>query len=60
MRQGRILIATFHPELTSDITVHQYFLSLARQETATLSENEPLLGLAGSDKDPWSAERADK
>ena len=60
MRQGRILIATFHPELTSDITVHQYFLSLARQETATLSENEPLLGLAGSGKDPWSAERADK
>ena len=26
MRQGRILIATFHPELTSDTTVHEYFL----------------------------------
>jgi pyridoxal 5'-phosphate synthase pdxT subunit len=27
-RQGRILIATFHPELTSDTTVHEYFLRL--------------------------------
>jgi len=26
MRQGQILIATFHPELTDDTTVHQYFL----------------------------------
>jgi 5'-phosphate synthase pdxT subunit len=29
VRQGRILAATFHPELTSDRTVHQYFLELA-------------------------------
>ena len=29
IRQGRILVATFHPELTSDSTVHQYFLQLA-------------------------------
>jgi len=28
--QGRILIATFHPELTSDTTVHEYFLRMAR------------------------------
>jgi pyridoxal 5'-phosphate synthase pdxT subunit len=27
--QGRILIATFHPELTSDSTVHEYFLRMA-------------------------------
>src|SRR6267378_3453857 len=26
MRQGQILIATFHPELTDDTIVHQYFL----------------------------------
>lgn len=26
IRQGRILAATFHPELTDDTTVHQYFL----------------------------------
>jgi 5'-phosphate synthase pdxT subunit len=31
MRQGRILIATFHPELTSDATMHEYFLRMARR-----------------------------
>jgi pyridoxal 5'-phosphate synthase pdxT subunit len=30
VRQGRILAATFHPELTSDTTVHEHFLKLAR------------------------------
>jgi 5'-phosphate synthase pdxT subunit len=30
VRQGRILIATFHPELTSDPTIHEYLLRLAR------------------------------
>ncbi|HLW99107.1 MAG TPA: pyridoxal 5'-phosphate synthase glutaminase subunit PdxT [Candidatus Acidoferrales bacterium] len=30
VRQGRILAATFHPELTSDSTVHEYLLRLAR------------------------------
>ena len=33
MRQGQILIATFHPELTSDITVHEYFLRLAHDRS---------------------------
>ena len=28
VRQGRLLIATFHPELTNDATVHGYFLNL--------------------------------
>ena len=28
VQKGRILAATFHPELTSDTTVHQHFLSL--------------------------------
>jgi 5'-phosphate synthase pdxT subunit len=27
VRQGRVLAATFHPELTGDTLVHQYFLS---------------------------------
>ena len=27
VQQGRILAATFHPELTSDTTVHEHFLS---------------------------------
>jgi 5'-phosphate synthase pdxT subunit len=30
IRQGHILIATFHPELTSDTTVHEYFLRMTR------------------------------
>jgi 5'-phosphate synthase pdxT subunit len=30
IQQGSLLIATFHPELTSDNTVHEYFLRLAR------------------------------
>jgi 5'-phosphate synthase pdxT subunit len=29
VRDGRILVATFHPELTEDTTVHEYFLVLA-------------------------------
>src|SRR6202521_6014933 len=30
IRQGRILISTFHPELTRDTTVHEYFVRMAR------------------------------
>jgi len=30
VQQGRVLAATFHPELTSDTTVHEHFLKLAR------------------------------
>jgi 5'-phosphate synthase pdxT subunit len=29
VQQGRILASTFHPELTSDPTVHEHFLSIA-------------------------------
>ena len=29
VRQGRVLAATFHPELTDDATVHNYFLEMA-------------------------------
>jgi len=29
VQQGRILAATFHPELTTDPTIHEHFLSLA-------------------------------
>jgi 5'-phosphate synthase pdxT subunit len=31
LRQSHILIATFHPELTTDATVHEYFLRMARR-----------------------------
>jgi pyridoxal 5'-phosphate synthase pdxT subunit len=30
IRQGRVLAATFHPELSDDRRVHQYFLDLVR------------------------------
>lgn len=29
VRQGNILVATFHPELTNDLTVHKYLLEMA-------------------------------
>jgi pyridoxal 5'-phosphate synthase pdxT subunit len=30
VKQGRVLVATFHPELTADPAIHEYFLRLAR------------------------------
>jgi 5'-phosphate synthase pdxT subunit len=31
LRQGRIIVATFHPELTDDTRVHERFLDLVRE-----------------------------
>jgi 5'-phosphate synthase pdxT subunit len=31
VRQGRVLVATFHPELTDDPTVHEYFVKMATE-----------------------------
>jgi 5'-phosphate synthase pdxT subunit len=31
-RDGRVLVASFHPELTDDTRVHERFLELAREE----------------------------
>jgi 5'-phosphate synthase pdxT subunit len=33
LRQGRILVASFHPELTDDTRVHERFLDLVEEET---------------------------
>jgi pyridoxal 5'-phosphate synthase pdxT subunit len=33
LRQGRFLVASFHPELTDDTRVHEKFLELVREET---------------------------
>jgi 5'-phosphate synthase pdxT subunit len=33
-RQGTILVATFHPELTDDPTVHEYFCRMVAQSRA--------------------------
>jgi 5'-phosphate synthase pdxT subunit len=32
LRQGRLLVASFHPELTADARVHERFLELVREE----------------------------
>ena len=32
LRQGRIIVAAFHPELTDDTRVHERFLELVREE----------------------------
>ncbi len=31
VREGNMVVATFHPELTSDLTVHEYLLKLVRE-----------------------------
>jgi len=33
LRQGRVLVAAFHPELTQDTRVHERFLDLVREES---------------------------
>jgi 5'-phosphate synthase pdxT subunit len=33
LRQGRFLVASFHPELTDDTRVHELFLELIREES---------------------------
>jgi 5'-phosphate synthase pdxT subunit len=35
LRKGRMLVATFHPELSEDTSVHEYFLKLAHNGTPT-------------------------
>lgn len=35
LRQGRYLVASFHPELTDDTRVHELFLDLVREEAKT-------------------------
>jgi 5'-phosphate synthase pdxT subunit len=40
VRQGRVLVATFHPELTSDTSVHEYFLKMARRGGLAAEESE--------------------
>jgi 5'-phosphate synthase pdxT subunit len=41
VRQGKMLAATFHPELTADPTVHEYFLKLATQPAGSTSVAAP-------------------
>jgi len=37
VEQGRVLASTFHPELTSDNTVHEHFLDIARRHSQEIN-----------------------
>jgi 5'-phosphate synthase pdxT subunit len=39
IRDGNTLISTFHPELTRDNTVHEYFVRMARGDIASSDKN---------------------
>jgi len=30
-RQGNVLVASFHPELTSDMRIHRYFIGMVKE-----------------------------
>jgi len=34
LREGRVLVASFHPELTDDPRIHERFLDMVREETS--------------------------
>jgi 5'-phosphate synthase pdxT subunit len=48
VRQGRVLAATFHPELTRDTTVHEYFLRMATDRPSTAEEAAQARGVVSS------------
>ncbi len=41
VRQGHLLAATFHPELSDDLRVHQLFLDMVQQAQHPLSSSSP-------------------
>jgi pyridoxal 5'-phosphate synthase pdxT subunit len=47
VRDGRILISTFHPELTADTTVHEYFLKLAADRSSVAHKSQNIHSLSG-------------
>jgi pyridoxal 5'-phosphate synthase pdxT subunit len=48
LREGRFLVASFHPELTDDTRVHELFLDLVREEQRTRSLDAPLAARKGA------------
>jgi len=40
VRQGQLLATAFHPELTGDLRVHQFFVELVRSRAATAQTTE--------------------
>jgi 5'-phosphate synthase pdxT subunit len=41
VRDGRLLLASFHPELTDDTRVHERFLELVREQDRSAAERVP-------------------
>src|SRR5436853_81994 len=39
-REGRLLVAAFHPELTDDTRVHERFLNIVREESTRVGLTE--------------------
>jgi len=58
VRDGRILIATFHPELTADTTVHEYFLKLAAEQSSR-SESQSGRGASTSNASQSNSSESD-
>ncbi len=56
VRQGKLLAATFHPELTSDSTVHELFLKMAGDEAREPTEKPARARKGKSPREP-GAER---
>jgi 5'-phosphate synthase pdxT subunit len=52
VRQGRFLIATFHPELTTGTTVHEYFLRMVPADRAISSNGHDVVRV--SDQNSFS------
>jgi len=50
VQQGRILAATFHPELTNDPTVHQHFIEMVRRKGHKIADQGILNEAVSSSK----------
>jgi 5'-phosphate synthase pdxT subunit len=57
VRDGRILISTFHPELTADTTVHEYFLKLAAGHCSTPRSSKHTVSQHGATQPNQAARR---
>jgi 5'-phosphate synthase pdxT subunit len=61
LRQGRFLVASFHPELTVDTRVHERFLDLVREEAtkSPVRDSGPVEGVPGEPEGPPGVRRVD-
>ena len=54
VREGRFLVASFHPELTDDTRIHERFLALVEGRTAPVREADQGRGARGNREVPPS------